>query len=133
MKHLFVLLLCIAGVTMNASAQTPADTVKLVTRPEKTPEFKGGATGWINFLQKNLDRDLLRGKNAPSGQFRVIANFVVNVDGTVSDIHIEEDAGYGTGEETKRILKKSSRQWVPAYDKGQAVAFRHTQSLTFTN
>ncbi|NCI47494.1 energy transducer TonB [Sediminibacterium soli] len=127
-----ILLLCFAcsvAVT-TLQAQTPADSITVVSNPEKKAEFKGGVNGWIRFLESTLDRNLLEKNNAPSGSYRVIGNFIVDRDGSVKDIRIEEDPGYGAADEYKRVLLLSSKKWIPASDKGIAVAYRHKQSLT---
>jgi protein TonB len=79
---------------------------------------------------KNLDRGLLQKKDAPSGKYTVTSEFTIDSAGAVTDIKIITDPGYGTAEEFIRILKLSSKQWVPAFDKGKNVAYRHKQSLT---
>jgi protein TonB len=131
-KHFFFLFLSIAIFTGDAAAQTGTDSSVTIAKPEKTPEFKGGPNGWTRFLEKNLNRDVIA--NLSSGKkYKVVANFLVDADGSVKDIQIEDDPGGGTADELKRILKLSSKQWVPAYDKGQPIAYRHKQSLTLTN
>ena len=111
-------------------AQSAGDSLPSVLNPEKRAEFKGGINGWISFLETNLNRDLLSSTGAPSGSYRVLGNFLVDSLGKVSDIRIEVDPGYGAAEEFIRVLKLSSKKWIPAVDHGKAVPYRHKQSLT---
>lgn len=109
------------------------DSLPSVLKPEKTAEFKGGLSGWSRFLEKNLDPDLLRKNGAPAGRYMVIGNFLVDSLGKVSDIRIVKDPGYGAADEFIRILKLSSKNWIPAQDQGKPVPYRHMQSLTLIN
>ncbi len=126
-KAIFISLLSVLAFVATGVAQTPDSSGV----PEKVPVFKTGVAGWIRFLELNLERDLLAKNNAPLGKYTVISSFIVETDGSVSDIQIESDRGYGTADEVKRVLLLSSKQWVPAYDKGQPVPYRHRQSITF--
>ena len=46
--------------------------------------------------------------------------FVVEKDGSITDIKVLKDLGHGTGEEAIRILKKCPK-WSPAEQKGKKV------------
>ncbi|MDB5211167.1 MAG: ferric siderophore transport system, periplasmic binding protein TonB, partial [Sediminibacterium sp.] len=124
---LVFLVLCTTSVKIYGQA---ADTSQVVLDPEKKAEFSGGVNAWIKFLEKNLDRDLMYKKSAPRGAYKVLGSFLVDTIGQVVDIKIELDPGYGAADEFIRVLKLSSKKWIPAYDKGKAVLFRHRQSLT---
>ena len=97
---------------------------------EKEASFKGGAEGWANFLRKNLDANVPVRKGAPVGYHRAMALFVVGADGTISDIKIIHDPGFGMGEEFIRILKKSPK-WIPAQQFGRNLKAYRKQPLTF--
>lgn len=127
---LLVLALSLPGITV--FAQSGTDSAASI-KPEKLPGFKGGLNAWTSFLENNLDRDLLQRAGAPAGKYKVVADFMIEPDGKVSDIIIETDPGYGTADEMKRILKLSSKKWIPAFDKGKAIAYRNKQSLTLNN
>ncbi len=74
---------------------------------EQEAEFPGGKKGWQQFLERVLRPDVPAKKRSPEGYYRVIASFIVNKDGKLSDITTENDPGYGTKEEVIRVLKKS--------------------------
>ncbi|HEX7691146.1 MAG TPA: hypothetical protein VF408_02090 [Sediminibacterium sp.] len=132
-KYIPVLLIVCIVSASSLSAQTGTDSAVAIQHVEKKPEFKKGINGWLRFLENNLDRNLMAKSGAPSGKYRVLGSFIVETDGSVKDILIEEDPGYGTADEYKRIIRLSSKQWIPASDKGVAVAYRTKQSLTFVN
>ena len=61
--------------------------------------------------------------NFPGG--KEIVEFTIKTDGTVGDIKIIKDIGYGVGEQIKKILQKSPK-WTPGVKDGQPV------EITFT-
>lgn len=123
----FLLLVCIC---IHGNTQTLQDSLPSVLHPEKKAEFKGGANGWVSFLQSKINPSLLSAAGAPVGAYRTLANFLIDSLGQVSDIRIEVNPGYGAADELIRILKLSSKKWIPAYDQGKPVAYRNKQSLT---
>jgi protein TonB len=132
MKYKIYMLLMIGLFLVGKSkGQIYPDSTTVMTVPDKMPEYKTGMKGWTDFLVRYLDRDLLARQGAPAGKYTVIASFLVEADGSVSDIKIEFDRGYGTGDEVKRIINMTNKRWIPASDKGVPVPFRHRQSITF--
>lgn len=93
-------------------------------------QFPGGSEGWIKFLQKNLKANVPAKKGAPVGTYTVVVRFVVGKDGKLSDFVIEKNAGYGTGEEVVRMLKKSPK-WIPGVQNGTTVSSIKRQPVTF--
>ncbi len=81
---------------------------------EVKPEFPGGPAKFTNFIKNNYTAP----EDSPGG--RVIVSFVVEKDGSLTDIKILKDLGYGTGAEAIRVLKKSPK-WVPAEQNGKKV------------
>ena len=58
------------------------------------------------------------------GQGNVIASFIVEPDGSLSNIKIVKDLGSGTGDEVVRLLEKSPK-WKPGFLKGEAVKVQY--------
>jgi periplasmic protein TonB len=92
--------------------------------------FPGGIDAWRKFLQKNLKANTPAKNGAKVGRYNVIVRFVVGKDGKLSDFVIEENAGYGTGEEVVRMLKKSPK-WIPGVQNGRTVSSLKRQPVTF--
>ncbi len=132
-KLLLLFIVTMFLTAVKTYAQDTKDSVAAVANPEKRAEFKGGLNAWSKFLETNLDRNLLTRQGAPGGRYTVIGNFLIDSEGAIHDIQIERDPGYGTAAEFTRILKLSSKNWSPAFDKGKPVPYRHKQSLTFVN
>lgn len=102
----------------------------LFTKVEKTPSFIGGRTEWIKFLQRNLEPRVPINNGAPSGQFTVIVQFIVDKEGNVTDLKTLTNLGYGMEEEVKRIILKAGK-WEPAQQGGRLVKAYLRQPVTF--
>jgi protein TonB len=81
---------------------------------EVRPDFPGGIQKFYEFVSKNYraPEEDVKGK--------VYIQFVVEKDGTLTDIKVMRDLGYGTGAEAIRVLKKSPR-WKPGVQNGRPV------------
>lgn len=93
-------------------------------------EFPGGQKGWVNYLERTLNRELLVNTRAPIGRYSVIVSFVVDKEGNVTDVRAENDPGYGTKEEAIRVIKNGPK-WIPASQNGINVIYRHRQAIVF--
>jgi len=82
---------------------------------EVKPDFPGGMDKFTAFVGKNYiapEEEGLKGK--------VYVTFVVEKDGSLTDIKVLRDIGYGTGKEAIRVLNKSPR-WTPGEQNGKKV------------
>jgi hypothetical protein len=93
-------------------------------------QFRGGEKAWRTFLEKNANASVASDNGAPNGQYTVIGQFIVNTDGTLSDIKVLTDEGYGMEQELLRLLQKSG-PWYPAELNGVPVKAYRKQPLTF--
>ena len=88
------------------------------------------AGNWKQFLEKNLNANVPADNNAPEGSYSVMIQFVVDVDGTVSDIKPLTNHGYGVEAEAVRVIRKSTK-WEPAIQNGMKVKAYRKQVITF--
>ena len=93
-------------------------------------EFKGGSKSWIAFLSKTLNSNVPRDNGAPKGRYMVEISFMVDKDGTISELAIQKDPGYGCAEEVMRVMNKSPK-WKPAFQNGKFVKSRKIQPIIF--
>jgi protein TonB len=122
MKKLLFLIICIVAF-QNTQAQsepiapppTEENTVYNSAGLEIKPEFKGGLSKFYEYIAKNY-----RTPDVPGLNGQLMISFVVEKDGSITDIKVLKDLGYGTGEEAIRILKKCPK-WSPAEQKGKKV------------
>ncbi|MET0393123.1 MAG: energy transducer TonB [Chitinophagaceae bacterium] len=85
---------------------------------------------WHKFLGRYLDANVPINNNAPQGRYTVMMQFVVDVDGSVSDIKALTNLGYGMEQEAIRVLKKAAK-WIPAIQNGRPVKAYRRQPITF--
>lgn len=97
------------------------DNVYNTATVDVKPEFPGGIVEFYKFVQKNYQ--LPKGEKL-SG--KVYVTFVIEKDGSVDEIKVLRDLGYGTGNEAIRVLKLLPK-WMPGEQNGQKV--RCTYSL----
>ena len=82
---------------------------------EVKPDFPGGIEKFYKYVGKNHqvpEEEGLKGK--------VFVSFVVEKDGSLTDIKVIRDIGYGTGKEAIRVLKSCPR-WNPGEQNGKKV------------
>lgn len=86
---------------------------------EVRPEFPGGQEAFSKYIKdnyKNPQKDL-KGK--------VYVTFIVENDGSLNNIKILKDIGYGTGQEVIRVLKKSPK-WTPGKQNNKIVRVQYS-------
>jgi protein TonB len=112
MKYLlFVVFL----ITSNTYSQEINDKVFSFSEVDEKPDFPGGIGKFYKFTAKNFiipPEERLDGK--------VIVEFVIEKDGSITNINVKEDIGYGTAQETIRLLGKCPK-WMPGKKNGEVV------------
>ncbi|GEM_PF-2361098 len=86
----------------------------------------------LDFIANNLHYPKSAREAALEG--RVIAQFVVDKDGTISNVTILRDIGGGCGEEVVRVIhlmNERAMQWIPARQDGQPVRFKYILPVVF--
>jgi protein TonB len=99
--------------------------------PVSIVELEAKFTGnWEKFLLKNLNGNIPADNGAPAGNHTIIIQFVVDIDGNVSDIKPLTNLGYGMEQEAIRVLKRATK-WEPAIQNGRPVKAYKRQPITF--
>ena len=128
-KLLFLLFL--AGLCRSASAQEAAPLPvqrEVLTTVEQMPEFPGGQAALNAFLSKNLRYPKSASKNNIEG--RVIARFVVETDGSISNPEIVRSLDADCDKDTLRVIHKMPR-WNPGRQSGVAAASYYSLPVSF--
>lgn len=115
-------------------------TIEEIKKPKQEPEifakvdteamFPGGPQAWRKFLEKNLRADVATENGAKPGTYTTIIQFIVDKDGTVSDVKPLTNIGYGLEQEAVRVIKKSGK-WKPAIQNGKVVKAYRKQPITY--
>lgn len=96
-------------------------------RVEVEAKFTGN---WEKFLLRYLNGSVPVENGASPGRYTVMIQFVVDVDGSVSDIRPLTSLGFGMENEAIRVLKKATK-WEPAIQNGRKVKAYRRQPVTF--
>ena len=113
----------------NLNRELLVDTTKLVYDVvEIQPSPPGGMAGWNKYLSENLRYPTDAQRKGIEGT--VIVAFVVNTDGTTTDIEILRSVGGGCDEEVIRIVQGSPK-WTPGMQRGTPVRTRMRLPLRF--
>jgi Gram-negative bacterial TonB protein C-terminal len=80
------------------------------------PNYLGGFEGVSKLISEKFITPA--SKEFKGGE--VLVTFTVEIDGSLSDIQIYKDLGFGTGEEAVRVLK-GIKDWIPAKKNGNNV------------
>ena len=95
---------------------------------ETQPEFPGGMAELMKYLQKNLSYPQICKEQGLQG--RVIVQFVVNTDSTISDVNVIKPVNPHFDKEALRVVKAMPK-WKPGMQRGEPVRVRFTLPVTF--
>ena len=95
---------------------------------EQMPSFKGGDAALMEWLNKNIKYPVVAEENGIQG--RVVATFVVERDGSITDVKIVKSVDPSLDKEAVRVLKAMPK-WIPGRQNGQPVRVKYTVPVTF--
>ena len=96
---------------------------------ESDPEFPGGIDALYKFIQDNMHYPQLALENGIEG--RVYVTFVVEEDGSISNVRVLRDIGGGCGAEAVRVVNMMP-SWTPANQRGKTVRCQYNLPVNFT-
>lgn len=96
---------------------------------EQQASFPGGPTKLYEYLAKNIKYPQQARETGTQG--KVYLTFVVERDGSITDIKILRDIGSGCGEEAIRVVK-SMPKWQPAKQRGKVVRQQFNLPVNFS-
>ena len=95
---------------------------------EEQPEFPGGNTAMMKFLSDNIKYPVIAQENGIQG--RVITNFVVERDGSITDVQVVRGVDPSLDREAIRVIQ-SMPKWKAGRQRGSAVRVRFTLPVVF--
>jgi len=109
-----------AELTVEPVGNGPADVVEdnniyNTAGIEVKPDFPGGMAKFYKYVGNNYQTPEEEGLSG-----KVYVTFVVEKDGSLTDIKVVRDIGFGTGKEAVRVLK-SCPKWNPGEQNGKKV------------
>ncbi len=101
---------------------------ELFTEAEQKPEYKGGKAEMYKFIGNNIIYPKLAQRNNIKGS--VLLKFIIEKDGSISNIEVEEGIGTGCEEESIRVIKLMPK-WNPGKQNGRAVRVVYRMPIVF--
>ncbi len=125
---LAVFVLLFVGVQKDAMAQDEKlyDFVTL----ETPPNYPGGMVNFYKLIGNNIKYPEAAKKNNIEGI--VFVSFIIEKDGSLSNVAVKRTLGYGTDEEAVRVLKLSEK-WNPGMQNGKVVRVMYNIPIKFSN
>lgn len=116
------------GTAPTAFPKPRTSTDQVFTVVEVMPEFPGGQEALLQFLAKTVKYPVIAQENGIQG--RVTASFIVENDGSVTDIEVIRGVDPSLDKEAIRVLSTMPK-WTPGKQRGQDVAVKYTVPVTF--
>lgn len=95
---------------------------------EENPEFPGGPAKLLEYVQKNLKYPMMARESDIQG--RVFVGFVVEKDGSISNVKVLRGIGGGCDEEAVRVVQ-SLPKFKPGKQRGNPVRVQYTLPIVF--
>ena len=125
----------VVGVNPTSSPATGTEITKVVDTGntivntvalDRLPEFPGGFNKFYSYVGNNFEKQEIES----NGSIRVYVFFVIERDGSMTDIHVKRDPGYGIAKEAIRVLKSLRTKWSPGMMDGKAVRTAYNLPIT---
>lgn len=108
---------------------TISETNPILLIVEVMPIYDGGENALNKFLADNIIYPANAKQNNVEGT--VVVQFVVETDGSISNITLLKDIGDGCGDEALRVVRKMPK-WIPGKQNGVAVRVQYQLPVRFT-
>ncbi len=105
------------------------EEMEIFTVVESMPGYPGGDAARMKYLQENIKYPQMARESGIQGT--VYATFVVEIDGSVTDVRILRGIGGGCDEEAIRVIQQMPR-WNPGQQRGKPVRVQFTMPIRFT-
>lgn len=105
----------------------PVDTtIYEFEKLDSNPRFKGGDQGLMDYLRRNLEYPKFA-----SGSGKVLVSYVVNADGSISNVKTVNKQEHALIAEAERVVRGMPK-WTPGYLNGKPVRVKYTLPITFS-
>jgi protein TonB len=95
---------------------------------EQMPSFPGGPSALMQYLSSNIKYPVVAEENGVQG--RVVCTFVVEKDGSITDVRVVKSVDPSLDKEAARVVKGMPK-WIPGKQNGSAVRVKYTVPVTF--
>ncbi len=95
---------------------------------EQMPQFPGGDAALFEYLSSHIKYPTIAEENGVQG--RVIVTFVVERDGSITDVQVVKSVDPSLDKEASRVVKGMPK-WIPGKQNGAPVRVKYTVPVTF--
>ena len=93
---------------------------------DRQPMFPGGLKGFYEYVGNNFERqEIEEGETV-----RVLVSFVIEKNGTMTDIEVTQKTTAAVDKEAIRVLKSLKTKWSPGFKDGEPVRTQYTLPIT---
>lgn len=104
------------------------DNLYAVSDVNVAPQFlNGGHAGLMQYIAQNIQYP----NSGGNIQGRVVVRFVIEKNGSVSDLQVEKSLNEAFDKEACRVVETTNGKWQPAQKNGNAVRTTYTLPITF--
>ena len=108
--------------------QAEPEPEKVFDMVEQMPQFPGGDAALFEYLSTHIKYPTIAEENGVQG--RVIVTFVVERDGSITDVKVFKSVDPSLDKEASRVVAGMPK-WIPGKQNGSAVRVKYTVPVTF--
>lgn len=126
------------GEILKVTQRVETEPVKAEPKPEvenkvfdvveQMPSFPGGQSALMQYLSSNIKYPVVAQENGVQG--RVVVSFVVERDGSITDVQVARSVDPSLDREAQRVVRNMPR-WIPGKQNGQAVRVKYNVPVAF--
>ena len=117
----------VEGAKQPVSEEEEEEVIFVVV--EKMPEFPGGQQAMMKFISENIQYPASAKNKGIQG--RVICQFVIEKDGSVTDIQVVRSSGDSLLDKEAIRVIDSMPKWKPGMQRGKPVRVKYTIPMNF--
>lgn len=127
-KLIFFLLIGLFASTVRVNAQDKYEETSKVITPGKLiqPTYPGGMAAFYKYVEKGVKR-----RHMPSKSGKLIASFIVEKDGSISNVKIVEGIEQKFDDRIVKLISESIK-WTPGYINGLPTRASYNLPITIT-
>lgn len=126
------------GEILKVTQRVETEPVKAEPKPEvenkvfdvveQMPSFPGGPSALMQYLSSNIKYPVVAQENGVQG--RVVVSFVVERDGSITDVQVARSVDPSLDREAQRVVRNMPR-WIPGKQNGQSVRVKYNVPVAF--
>ena len=111
-----------------AQPEPKPEVEKVFDVVEQMPSFPGGPSALMEWLSNNVKYPVVAQENGVQG--RVVVSFVVERDGSITDVKVVRGVDPSLDKEASRVVRAMPR-WIPGKQNGSAVRVKYNVPVSF--